>query len=116
MASKESEIDSREVRLEEAKKEAEKRFDKREQELSRREFTLNDKDKALSGLKSKVESLESENSILRERVIRFEGRYEYAESAKTAQHMYYRTEYLKEQAQKRAQMPRQQTKDYGYGR
>ena len=116
LASKASEVDSREVRLEEAKKEAEKRFDKREQELSRREFTLNDKDKALSGLKSKVESLESENSILRERVIRFEGRYEYAESAKTAQHMYYRTEYLKEQAQKRPQMPRQQTKDYGYGR
>lgn len=116
LASKESEIDSREVQLENAKKEAEKRFDKREQELNRKESTLNDKYKVLSGLKSKVESLEAENSTLRERVIRFEGRYEYAKSAKTAQHMYYRTEYLKEQAQKRPQMPRQQTRDYGYGR
>lgn len=115
LASKESEIDSREIQLEDAKKEAEKRFDKREQELNRKKSTLNDKDKALSGLKSKVEFLEAENSTLREQVIRFEGRYEYAKSAKTAQHMYYRTEYLKEQAQKRPQMPRQQTKDYGYG-
>lgn len=112
LASKETEIDSREIQLEDAKK----RLDEREQALNRRESTLNDKDKALSGLKSKVKSLESENSTLRESVIRFEGRYEYDKSAKTAQHMFYRTEYLKEQAQKRPQTPRQQTKDYGYGR
>lgn len=112
LASKKAEIDSHEVQLEET----EKRLDEREQALNRRESTLNDKDKALSGLKSRVESLESENSALRERVIRFEGRYEYDKSAKTAQHMFYRTEYLKERAQKRPQTPRQQTKDYGYGR
>lgn len=111
LASKESEIDSREIQLEDAKK----RLDEREQALNRRESTLNAKDKALSGLKPRVESLEVENSTLREKVIRFEARYEYDKSAKTAQHMYYRTQYLKEQAQKRPQMPRQQTKDNGYG-
>lgn len=110
LASKKSEIDSHEVQLEKTKE----HLDKREQELNRRESTLNAKDKALSGLKSRVESLEVENSTLREKVIRFEARYEYDKSAKTAQHMYYRTQYMKEQAQKRGQMPRQQTKDNGY--
>lgn len=98
LARKESEIDSREVQLEDAKK----RLDERE--------------RALSGLKSKAESLEVENASLKESVIRLEARYEYGTCAKTAQHTFYRTQYLAEQAKKRAQMPKQQTKDYGYGR
>lgn len=98
LARKESEIDSREVQLEETKK----RLDERE--------------RALSGLKSKAESLEVENASLKESVIRLEARYEYDTCAKTAQHTFYRTQYLAEQAKKRAQMPKQQTKDYGYGR
>lgn len=84
--------------------------------MKRLKKRLDEREKALSGLKSKVESLEAKNASLKESVIRLEARYEYDTCAKTAQHTFYRTQYLGEQAKKRAQMPKQQTKDYGYGR